>query len=180
MFSAGLFCIMGAALLTDDGGQRGADMGMDMNFREDMCRIFNKYAGAMKVRSLKWYSRGGGKTADRKIERFIRYFVLPITSEEVISLLDTTVFKTGKEGMLFTFSGILIKEPLNRLFYLKYCELERAEVVDVINEDGWKESSDLMVYFKDGTERKLFDGYIRKNFFADYVNESIKRVLTDL
>ena len=65
MFSAGLFCIMGAALLTDDGGQRGADMGMDMNFREDMCRIFNKYAGAMKVRSLKWYSRGGGKTADR-------------------------------------------------------------------------------------------------------------------
>lgn len=91
-------------------------MGMDMNFREDMCRIFNKYAGAMKVRSLKWYSRGGGKTADRKIERFIRYFVLPITAEEVISLLDTTVFKTGKEGMLFTFSGILIKEPLNRLF----------------------------------------------------------------
>ena len=76
--------------------------------------------------------------------------------------------------MLFTFSGILIKEPLNRLFYLKYCELERAEVVDVINEDGWKESSDLMVYFKDGTERKLFDGYIRKNFFADYVNESVK------
>lgn len=147
-----------------------------MDFRENMCSIINKYAGAMKVRSVKWYSRGGGKTADKKIDKFIRYFVLPIKAEEAITFLDTTVFRTAKEGMLFTESGIIVKEPIERLYYLKYSDISGAEVVDRINEDGWKVSSDLMVYFKDGTERKMFDGYIKREFFADYLNEAVKLV----
>lgn len=150
-----------------------------MDFREDMCRVFNKYAGTMKVRSVRWYSRGGGKTADRKIDKFIRYFVLPIKAEEVISLLDTTIFRTAKEGMLFTVSGIVVKEPLNRLYYLKYADILRVEVVDRINEDGWKVASDLIVYFRDDTERKMFDGYIKKSFFADFLNEAVKLVSAD-
>ncbi|MCM1026642.1 MAG: hypothetical protein NC432_09405 [Roseburia sp.] len=141
-----------------------------MDFREDMCRIFNKYAGSMKMRSLKWYSRGGGSSADRKIERFIRYFVLPIKADEAISFLDTTVLKTAREGMLLTFSGILVKEPLNKLYYLEYEKIKGAEVREVINEDGWLTGTDLYVLFKDGTERKLFDGYIKKEFFAEYIN----------
>lgn len=147
-----------------------------MNFRESMCGIINKYAGIMKVRTVKWYSSGGGRTAERKIDKFIKYFVLPIKADEPISFLDTTIFRTAKEGMLFTVSGIIVKEPLERLYYLKYSDISSAEVVDRINEDGWKVSSDLMVYFKDGTERKMFDGYIKKEFFVDYLNEAVKMV----
>ncbi|MCM1189278.1 MAG: hypothetical protein NC541_08270 [bacterium] len=44
---------------------------------------------------------------------------------------------------------------------------------EVINEDGWLTGTDLYVLFQDGTERKLFDGYIKKEFFAEYVNEVI-------
>ena len=31
-----------------------------------------------------------------------------------------------------------------------------------------------MICFKDGTERNVFDYYVRKNFFVDYVNEAAK------
>ena len=136
--------------------------------------LFGKYSDMLKVRSARWFFEEGSKWDRRKISKFLRYFCVPMKEEETVALLDTTLFRTAKEGMLFVKKGIIVKEPLNRLYYLEYSKIQRAEVREKYNDAGHLTESRTVICFKDGTERNVFDYYVRKNFFVDYVNEAAK------
>lgn len=135
-------------------------------------KIFDRHVDAMKQRSLKWTFKGSGRWADKRIGKFLKYFYIPVDISEVIGFLDTTVFRTAKEGFLFTASGIFVKEVINKLYYLEFDKIERAEVLEEIDE-GYNVHTSLWIYFKDGTKRQVFDYYLNKRSFADYINEVI-------
>ena len=139
--------------------------------QQTMAKIFDKYCNSMKVRSLKWYFPTGSKWAMRKINKFMAFFAIPLKLWDVVAFLDTTTFRTGKEGMLFTKDGIFIKEALNKLYYIAYEKVEKAEIIEKFDEAGYLVSSELYVHYKDGTKQLVFDYDIRKLFFAEYIND---------
>lgn len=143
-----------------------------MTETERVEKIFDRYAEAMRTRSLQWTFRGNGRWAERRINKFLKYFFIPVDISEVIGFLDTTSLRTGKEGFLVTASGIFVKEVINKLYYLEYEKIERAEVLEEIDE-GYNISTSLWIHFKDGTKRQIFDYYLNKNSFAEYINEIV-------
>lgn len=143
-----------------------------MTETERVEKIFDRYAEAMRTRSLQWIFRGSGRWAERRINKFLKYFFIPVDISEVIGFLDTTSLRTGKEGFLVTASGIFVKEVINKLYYLEYEKIERAEVLEEIDE-GYNVSTSLWIHFKDGTKRQIFDYYLNKNSFAEYINEIV-------
>lgn len=146
---------------------------MMMYENEQIQKVFDKYADVIRSRSLKWTHPRDSRWGDRRINRFIKYFCIPITLDEVIALLDTTVFRTAKEGCLFTYSGVFVKEVVEKLYYLEYAKIERAEVLEERDEYYNVETS-LWVHFKDGTKRQIFDYYLNRQFFADFINDVVK------
>lgn len=143
-----------------------------MTETERVEKIFDRYAEAMRTRSLQWTFRGSGRWAEKRINKFLKYFFIPVDISEVIGFLDTTSLRTGKEGFLVTASGIFVKEVINKLYYLEYAKIERAEVLEEIDE-GYNVSTSLWIYFKDGTKQQIFDYYLNKNSFAEYINEIV-------
>lgn len=150
--------------------------GAGLTYEEKMTGLFDKYADMMKARSLKWYRPMNSKWDIRKIERFLRNFSIPLTPSDVIAFLDTTILKRATEGMLYTYKGILIKETMNKLYYLEYDKIERAELVEKFDDAGYVTYSKVHIYFKDGTEKTVFDYDIRKTFFVEYINEVVKYI----
>lgn len=139
---------------------------------ERVRKIFDRHVDAMRNRSVKWVYRGDGRRADRKIDKYLKYYCLPIDGSEVIALMDTTVFRTGKEGYLFTESGIIVKEVISKLYYLKFSEIARAEVLEE-RDEYYRVKSSVWVHFKDGTKKQIFDYYINKYTFVEYINDVI-------
>lgn len=147
--------------------------GAGLTKEEKLQAVFNKYSDMIKVKNLKWYNPAGSKWDKRKVEKFLKYFCIPMKTDEVTAFLDTTLFKTGKEGLLFTTRGIVVKEPINKLYFLEYCKIKDAELQEEFNDAGYLTDSRLFIHFKDGTERIVFDYYIRKYYFVDYINEVV-------
>ncbi len=140
---------------------------------EKITTLFYKYLATMKARSLKWTLKGETRRGDKRILKFIKYFCLPIEVSETIALLDTTLFRTCKEGYLFTTSGIIIKETMNKLYYLKFADIEQAEVQE-LRDEGYNLITSIWVHFKDGTKRQMMDYYINKYSIVDYINSAIE------
>ncbi|MGN0403353.1 MAG: hypothetical protein ACI4HQ_14005 [Acetatifactor sp.] len=134
--------------------------------------IFDRHVDSMKTRSLKWTFPHNSKRGDKRINKFLKYYFIPVDVDEVMGFLDTTVFKTGKEGYLFTVEGIFIKEVINKLYYLKYEDIEQAEVEEITDE-YYNVTTKLWVHFKDGTKKQIFDYYINRRTFADYINDIV-------
>ena len=105
-----------------------------MDNRAQIKKIFDRHVDSMKTRSLKWTFRRESRWGDRRIAKFIRYFCLPIKPDDVLGFLDTTVFRTGKEGYLFTYEGIIVKEVANKLYYLQFSKIKNAEIERVTDE----------------------------------------------
>lgn len=135
-------------------------------------KIFERHVDSMKTRSLKWTFPHGSKWGDRRINKFLKYFFIPVSINDVLGFLDTTVFRTGKEGYLFTYEGIFIKEVANKLYYLKYEDIEKAEVEEITDE-YYNVTSKLWVHFKDETKKQVFDYYINRRSFADFINDMV-------
>ncbi len=145
---------------------------------EKIRKIFDKYVDSLRTRSVKWWFKGDSKRADKKIEKYIKYFCLPIRAGDVIALLDTTVFRTAKEGCLFTNSGILVKEVVSKLYYLEFSKIERAEVLEETDE-YYRVKTSVWVYFTDGTKKQIFDYYFNKYSFVDYINDVVNSMGTE-
>ena len=148
--------------------------GLGLTKEEKMQSIFDKYSDMIKGKSLRWYFSTGSKWDKRKIDKFLKYFCIPMKRDEVVALLDTTLFKSAKEGLLFTKKGIVVKEPLNKLYFLEYSKIKEAELQEEYNDAGYLTDSKLIIHFKDGTDRIVFDYYIRKYYFVDYINEVVR------
>lgn len=147
---------------------------MDID-QEKVLKVFDRYADSIRVRSQKWTFYRESRWGDRRIKKYLKYFALPISPEEVIALMDTTIFRTGKEGLLFTYSGIVIKEVLNKLYYIRYDQIERAELLEVRDEYYNLETS-VWIHFKDGTKKQIFDYYFNKYSFVEFINAVINPV----
>lgn len=143
-----------------------------MTESERVAKIFDRHVDAMKQRTLKWTFKGSSRWGDRRINKFLRYYYIPVDIGEVLGFLDTTVFRSAKEGYLFTVSGIFVKEVINRLYYLEFDKIERAEVLEEIDE-GYNVKTSIWIHFKDGTKRQVFDYYLNKQSFVDYVNDVV-------
>ena len=148
--------------------------GSGLTKEEKLQLIFDKYCDILKAKSLKWYFAAGGKWEKRKIVKFLKYFCVPMRLEDTVAFLDTTIFKSSKEGLLFTKEGIVVKEPLNKLYYLEYSKLQEAELMEEYNDAGYLTDSKIIIHFKDGSQRIVFDYYIRKHFLVDYINEVVQ------
>ena len=140
-----------------------------MDNNEKIKKIFDKYADAMRTRSLKWTFPRESRWGDRRIAKFIKYFCLPIKTEDVLGFLDTTVFRTGKEGYLFTYEGIVVKEVANKLYYLPFSKIKEAEIQKVTDE-YYQTTITVWVNFLDGSKKQIFDFYIKRDAFVDYIN----------
>lgn len=147
--------------------------GTGLTKEEKLQAVFEKYSDMIKVKNLRWYYPTGTKWDKKKIDKFLKYFCIPMKMDEVTAFLDTTLFKTGKEGLLFTKRGIVIKETINKLYFLEYCKIKDAELQEDFNDAGYLTDSKLIIRFDDGTERIVFDYYIRKYYFVDYINEVV-------
>ena len=148
--------------------------GSGLTKEEKLQFIFEKYSDMLKAKSQRWYFAAGSKWDKRKIEGFLKYFCIPMKLNDTVALLDTTVFKSSKEGLLFVKNGIIVKEPLNKLYYLEYSKIREAELVEEYNDAGYLTDSKLIIHFKDETERIIFDYYIRKYYFVEYINEVVQ------
>lgn len=148
--------------------------GSGLTKEEKLQAIFEKYSDMLKAKSQRWYFAAGSKWDKRKIEGFLKYFCIPMKLNDTVAFLDTTIFKSSKEGLLFTKEGIVVKEPLNKLYYLKYSKIKDAELEEEYNDAGYLTDSKIIIHLKDETERIVFDYYIRKHFFVDYINEVVK------
>ena len=128
------------------------------NIKDAYMDLFERYAERMKGRSLKWYVPGNSKYVDKKIKKFIKNFFVPLEWDDVLAFLDTTIFKTSKEGLLFTTKGIFIKEPLEKIYYIGYDEVE--QVGYHIELDKYeREVKTIEVTYKDGRVRRVLDYY---------------------
>lgn len=146
--------------------------------QERVLKAFDKHEGNMKAKNLKWVFKNESRWGDKKIAKYIKYFCLPIDPEEVIALLDTTTFRTAKEGYLFTKSGIVVKEVINKLYYLDFSRIANAEIIEETNE-YYQTTSTVWVNYLDGTKQQIFDYYINKNSFVAYINEVVCPQKTD-
>lgn len=140
-----------------------------MDNNERIKRIFDKHTDAMRTRSLKWTFMHESWLGDRRITKFIKYFCLPIKTEEVLGFLDTTALRTGKEGYLFTYQGVVIKEVANKIYYLPYDKIQSAEIESVTDE-YYQTTTTVWIHFADGTRKQIFDYYIKREAFVDYIN----------
>lgn len=145
-----------------------------MTDEEIVKKTFDQYLDVLKSRGLKWTIPRDSRWGDRRINRYLKYFSLPIRMDEVLGLLDTTVLRTGKEGYLFTTSGIVVKEVINKLYYLKFSLIDRAEVLEE-RDEYYNFKTSVWVYFKDGTKRQVFDFYINKYFYVEYINAVVQK-----
>lgn len=146
---------------------------MEWTKREQHFKVFEKYMDAMKGgRSIKYFYPGDSNYHDKKIRKFLETYKIPIPFEEVIVLLDTTVFHSAKEGFLFTTAGVVVKEVMEKLYFLNFAKIDRAELEETVNEDTTEVTSKIKVIFKDGTEKYVLDYDLRKSFFVDYINEA--------
>ena len=103
---------------------------MELTKRERYFKVFEKYMDGMKGRSVKWFVPGFSGYHDHKIRKFMRFYAIPINYEDIIMFLDTTVFRSAKEGFLFTTDGILIKEVMEKLVRLGAEFGDEVKVVD--------------------------------------------------
>lgn len=150
---------------------RGAALGLTREEKQQA--VFDKYSDMIRAKGLRWYFSAGTKWDKRKINRFLKFFCIPMKLEDTVAFLDTTLFKSAREGLLFVKDGIVVKETLNRLYYLKYSKIQQAELVEQYNDAGYLTESQIIIHFKDGTRRNVFDYYIRKHYFVDYINEVV-------
>ena len=135
-------------------------------------KIFDRHVDSMKTRSLKWTFRRESRWGDRRIAKFIRYFCLPIKPDDVLGFLDTTVFRTGKEGYLFTYEGIIVKEVANKLYYLQFSKIKNAEI-ERVTDEYYQTTITVWVNFLDGTRKQIFDYDINRDAFVDYINDVV-------
>lgn len=143
-----------------------------MDNRAQIKKIFDRHVDSMKTRSLKWTFRRESRWGDRRIAKFIRYFCLPIKPDDVLGFLDTTVFRTGKEGYLFTYEGIIVKEVANKLYYLQFSKIKNAEI-ERVTDEYYQTTVTVWVNFLDGTRKQIFDYYINRDAFVDYINDVV-------
>ena len=143
-----------------------------MDNRAQIKKIFDRHVDSMKTRSLKWTFRRESRWGDRSIAKFIRYFCLPIKPDDVLGFLDTTVFRTGKEGYLFTYEGIIVKEVANKLYYLQFSKIKNAEI-ERVTDEYYQTTVTVWVNFLDGTRKQIFDYYINRDAFVDYINDVV-------
>ena len=143
-----------------------------MDNRDQIKKIFDRHVDSMKTRSLKWTFRRESRWGDRRIAKFIRYFCLPIKPDDVLGFLDTTVFRTGKEGYLFTYEGIIVKEVANKLYYLQFSKIKNAEI-ERVTDEYYQTTITVWVNFLDGTRKQIFDYYINRDAFVDYINDVV-------
>ena len=143
-----------------------------MDNRAQIKKIFDRHVDSMKTRSLKWTFRRESRWGDRRIAKFIRYFCLPIKPDDVLGFLDTTVFRTGKEGYLFTYEGIIVKEVANKLYYLQFSKIKNAEI-ERVTDEYYQTTVTVWVNFLDGTRKQIFDYYINRDALVDYINDVV-------
>lgn len=135
--------------------------------------IFEKYGVRMKGKSLKWYIPGNSKYVDNKIKRFIRNYFVPVEWGDIMAYLDTSVFKTGKEGLLITTEGIFVKEPLEKIYYLEYAKIQSVGYHIEVDEAG-REKSTIEVIYTDGRVRRVLDYYFDQHLFVKYLEAAVE------
>lgn len=146
---------------------------MELTKRERYFKVFEKYMDAMKGRSVKWFVPGASKYHDGRIAKFMNYFAVPFEMDDVIMFLDTTVFRTAKEGFLFTTQGIVVKEVMEKLYFLDFSKIDNADLEEFKDEDTSLVTTKIRINFKDGTSRHVLDYDVKKFFFVEYINEAV-------
>lgn len=146
---------------------------MEWSVREQHFKVFENYMDVLKGRSCKYFIPGSSKYHDKKIKKFMDTYKVPFSQEDVIIFLDTTVFRTANEGFLFTTQGIIAKVTMEKLFFLAFAKMERAEVEEIVDEETAAVTRKIKIIFKDGTSQNVFPYDLRIDFFVDYVNDAI-------
>lgn len=141
---------------------------------EKVRTVFGEHLELMRAKSQHWFFKGNSRWADNRIRKFLEYFAIPIDPEEVIALMDTTIFHTAKEGYLFTTSGIVIKDLLYKLCYLDFSQVEQAEVIEQFDENTYSTTTTTCAHLKDGTDMRLPDYYINNRALVHYINDVIR------
>jgi len=66
-----------------------------------------------------------GKQAER-IHTFINKYLLPVTKDAVIAIVDTSILNNGKSGLLFTTNAIYYKKILEKVVRIAYRDIDYA------------------------------------------------------
>lgn len=141
---------------------------------EKVRKAFGEHLELMRAKSQHWFFKGNSRWADNRIRKFLEYFSIPIDQENVIALMDTTLFHTAKEGYLFTTSGIVIKDLLYKLCYIDFNRVEQAEIVEEYDEKNYTTTVYARAHLKDGTDMRLPDYYIKSRALVRYINDAIQ------
>ncbi len=151
------------------------DESKDWTPREKHFKVFERYMGVLKGRAGKYFIPGSSNYHDKKIKKFMELYKIPIPFEEVVIFLDTTVFRSAKEGFLFTTEGVVVKMDMDKLTFLSFAKMEKAELEEIKDPDTAIVTEKILVTFKDGTTKHVLDYDIRKNFFVDYLNDALEQ-----
>ena len=91
-------------------------------------KLVEKY-GVKIARLYDFYDR-----ENKKIDIAINTYAKGVGKDSVLGMIDTTLFKNGKEGMLFTTAGIYIKSSFVACEYIKYNDIESVDKIDADKE----------------------------------------------
>lgn len=85
----------------------------------------------------------------RQIRTAIRTFAKGINADDIVGMLDTTIFESGKEGFLFTDSAFYFS-AFNKKYSISLKELQSASIHD---------KTDIIINFYNGTRIRAFIGF---------------------
>ena len=132
---------------------------------------------------------------EKKLRGALDSYAKGVMEDTVIGLIDTTLFGSATEGMLFTTAGIYYDETLSKKFYVKYTDIDSVNVTNP-NHKSKDCNKKINIWLKDGTEMldatgTLFNktplasfmkeaklladaGFVEdKDAFIDYINSEI-------
>lgn len=108
---------------------------------------------------------------EKKLRGALNSYAKGVIEDTVIGLVDTTLFGSATEGMLFTTAGIYFDESLCKKFYIKYKDIDSAVVTNPDHKTK-DENKKITIWLKDGTEiQDATSTFYNKTPLASFMNE---------
>ncbi len=95
---------------------------------EDFSSVIHFYSHIMKGEMGKVY--GHDLIPEKKLKNAIKSYGKGVVSQNVITLYDSTVFESGREGFFITKAGFYYKDFLSKPLVINFSKLENVEKVE--------------------------------------------------
>lgn len=128
--------------------------------------ILSKYLHKMPTTMDSYYLKDS--IPSKKLNNALNSFANGVKKESVISLYDTTLFGSSKEGVLFSDTKFCSKDVLEKPTKIWYDDIKSIEIYGDSENDNEKK---LLIELFDGSNETITNIFINKTPLYDFLNE---------